>query len=49
MKLALTSLAQEKIAYYFAQSQKYLAAVSVDDARKAELRRYAERLMARKY
>ena len=47
--IGIDKLAQEKIAYYFAQSQKYLAAVSVDDARKAELRRYAERLMARKY
>ena len=48
-EIGIDKLAQEKIAYYFAQSQKYLAAVSVDDARKAELRRYAERLMARKY
>ena len=48
-EIGIDKLAQEKIAYYFAQSQKYLAAVSVDDAPKAELRRYAERLMARKY
>ena len=48
-EIGIDKRAQEKIAYYFAQSQKYLAAVSVDDARKAELRRYAERLMARKY
>lgn len=34
-EIGIDKLAQEKIAYYFAQSQKYLAAVSVDDARKA--------------
>ena len=42
-------MAQDKIAYYFEQSRKYLQAVSVDESRKAELAAYAQRMMNRQY
>ena len=38
-----------KIEYFFAESRKYLAKVSVAEERKAELAAYAERMMKRKY
>ena len=48
-EIGIDKMAQDKIAYYFEQSKKYLDAVQVDDARKAELRLYAQRMMKRKY
>ncbi|MCH4147798.1 MAG: polyprenyl synthetase family protein [Prevotella sp.] len=46
-KIGIDQLAQQKIAFYFEQSRKYLAAVNVGDARKEELFRYANRMMHR--
>ena len=48
-EIGIDALAQEKIAYYFEQSKKYLDAVSVDSARKEELKKYAQRMMKRQY
>lgn len=48
-EIGIDKLAQEKIAFYFDESNKYLDAVSVPDERKAELRKYAEKMMVRKY
>src|SRR5574344_523985 len=47
-EIGIGELAQQKIAYYFEQSKKYLAAVKVDDERKQELVKYAEKMMHRK-
>lgn len=46
-KLGIDRLAQQKIEYYFAESEKFLDAVKVNDERKAELRSYAARMMKR--
>lgn len=48
-EIGIDRMAQDKIAYYFEQSRKYLQAVSVDDSRKAELAAYAQRMMNRQY
>ena len=48
-EIGIDRLAQEKIDFYFAQSRKYLDAVSASDSRKAELAAYAQRMMKRKY
>lgn len=48
-EIGVDRLAQEKINCYFEESRKFLAAVSVDEARKAELAAYAQRMMNRKY
>lgn len=48
-KIGIDKLAQQKIAYYFEQSSKYLNAVSVSEERKSELRKYAEKMMNRQY
>ena len=48
-ELGIDRMAQDKIAYYFEQSRKYLQAVSVDESRKAELAAYAQRMMNRQY
>lgn len=48
-EIGIDRMAQDKIAYYFEQSRKYLQAVSVDDSRKAELATYAQRMMNRQY
>lgn len=48
-EIGIDRLAQDKIAYYFEQSRKYLQAVSVDESRKAELAAYAQRMMNRQY
>lgn len=48
-EMGIDALAQEKIAYYFEQSKKYLDAVSVDPARKEVLRKYAQKMMKRQY
>ena len=48
-EIGIDRLAQQKIEYYFAESRKYLAKVSVAEERKAELAAYAERMMKRKY
>jgi len=48
-EIGIDRLAKEKIAYYFENSHKYLDAVSVDEARKQQLRDYANHLMVRKY
>lgn len=47
-ELGIDRLAKEKIKYYFDQSRKYLALVSVDDERKNVLRNYADAMMRRK-
>lgn len=46
-KLGIDRMAQEKIEYYFAESEKFLDAVSVNANRKAELKEYAARMMKR--
>lgn len=48
-EIGIDCMAQDKIAYYFEQSRKYLQAVSVDESRKAELAAYAQRMMNRQY
>lgn len=48
-EIGIDLMATERIAHYFAQSQRYLDAVQVDEDRKQELKRYAERMMKRKY
>ena len=48
-EIGMDRMAQDKIAYYFEQSRKYLQAVSVDESRKAELAAYAQRMMNRQY
>ena len=48
-EIGIDRMATEKIAFYFAESHRYLEAVNVDESRKIELRRYAERMMKRQY
>ena len=48
-EIGIDRMAQDKIAYDFEQSRKYLQAVSVDESRKAELAAYAQRMMNRQY
>lgn len=48
-KIGIDRLAQEKIAYYFEQSKKYIDAVQLPEERKAELRAYSEKMMYRQY
>ena len=48
-EIGIDRLAQQKIEYFFAESRKYLAKVSVAEERKAELAAYAERMTKRKY
>ena len=48
-EMNIGQLAQEKIAYYFKESKHFLDVVNVKEERKAELRRYVELLMDRKY
>lgn len=48
-EIGIDRMAQDKIAYYFEQSRKYLQTVSVDESRKAELAAYAQRMMNRQY
>lgn len=48
-EIGIDRMATEKIAFYFAESHRYLEAVNVDETRKIELRRYAERMMKRQY
>ena len=48
-EIGIDKMAQEKIAYYFEQSKKYLAAVNVPAERKEELAKYAQKMMKRQY
>lgn len=48
-EIGIDKLAQDKIAYYFEQSKKYLDAVSVPAERKEELQKYAQKMMKRQY
>ena len=48
-EIGIDKLAQDKIAYYFEQSKKYLDAVNVPVERKAELAKYAQKMMKRQY
>ena len=48
-EIGIDLLATEKIAYYFAESRNHLSAVGVSEDRKAELARYAEKMMKRQY
>ena len=48
-EIGIDKMAQDKIAYYFEQSKKYLDAVQVLAERKEELQKYAQRMMKRKY
>jgi geranylgeranyl diphosphate synthase type II len=48
-EIGIDRLAQEKIKYYFEESQRYIDAVQVPEERKQELRQYAERMMNRSY
>lgn len=47
-EIGIDKLAQDKITYYFEQSEKYLDAVKVPEDRKKELRNYAHKMMKRK-
>lgn len=46
-EIGIDRLAQDKIAYYFAESEKYLDAVNVSTEHKQELHLYAQRMMKR--
>lgn len=46
-KVGIKRLAEEKIEYYFGQSREYLAAINVDDERKAVLTAYTYQMMRR--
>ena len=46
-KLGIDKLAKEKINYYFAESRKYLDAVSVPASRKSVLEAYTDAMMHR--
>lgn len=48
-EIGIDQLAQDKIAYYFAQSKKNLDAVNVPEEKKEELRKYAQKMMKRQY
>jgi len=48
-EIGIDKMAQDKIAYYFEQSKRYLDAVSVSAERKEELRKYAQKMMKRQY
>lgn len=48
-EIGIDQLAQDKIAYYFAQSKKFLEAVNVPEEKKEELRKYAQKMMKRQY
>ncbi len=48
-EIGIDKIAEQKIAFYFEQSTKYLDAVNVSEERKAILRAYAEKMMKRKY
>lgn len=48
-EIGIDKMAQDKIAYYFEQSKKYLDTVQVPAERKEELLKYAQRMMKRKY
>lgn len=48
-EIDIDQLAQDKIAYYFAQSKKFLDAVNVPEEKKEELRKYAQKMMKRQY
>ncbi len=48
-EIGIDKMAQDKIAYYFGQSARYLDAVQVEASRKEELRRYAQNMMKRQY
>ena len=48
-EIGIDKMAQDKIAYYFGQSERYLDAVQVEASRKEELRRYAQNMMKRQY
>ena len=48
-EIGIDKLAQDKIAYYFEQSKKYLDAVNVPAERKEKLAKYAQKMMKRQY
>lgn len=48
-EIGIDRMAQEKIAFYFEESKKYLDAVQVSAERKKELSLYAQKMMKRKY
>ena len=48
-EIGIDKMAQDKIAYYFEQSKKYLDAVNVPADRKDELAKYAQKMMKRQY
>lgn len=48
-EIGIDQLAQDKIAYYFAQSKKFLDVVNVPEEKKEELRKYAQKMMKRQY
>lgn len=48
-EIGIDQLVQDKIAYYFAQSKKFLDAVNVPEEKKEELRKYAQKMMKRQY
>lgn len=48
-EIGIDKLAQDKIAYYFEQSKKYLDAVNLPAERKEELAKYAQKMMKRQY
>ena len=48
-EIGIDKMAQDKIAYYFEQSKKYLDAVNVPADRKEELAKYAQKMMKRQY
>lgn len=48
-EIGIDKLAEKKIAWYFEQSKRFLAAVGVDPSHKTELEHYVESMMNRKF
>lgn len=48
-EIGIREISEEKVNKYYAESQKHLDAIAVDDEKKIELRAYAERLINRQF
>ncbi len=46
-EMGIDKMAQQKIDYYYRESQKYLSALGVSEEQETELRKYAEQMMKR--
>ena len=48
-EIGIREISEEKVSKYYAESQKYLDAIAVEDEKKEGLRAYAERLINRQF